>query len=280
MPTKIQPRRIDGKLTFNADNVYMSALVADYNLGLNHESTQGLIQLGTLTPAGDQNYEIGVESEEVSTGVPETAKDDLITKLTGQAELMITDMNPHAAKFAMGTQAEIQWTTAGLAATYSNTVTGTTSTNQTLYVSTASTVVAGDIVKVQLGGTGANAYYYPGIVARKDTSANTITLKYPLPEKPVEGNTVDLVGGYTIYHGGNTLLNITAIIQCDFPKGDQHLLQIFKGSATGGFKRQMGGAVKTPFAMKMYGETQNIGSLTDQVTMAATHVQFANYNAA
>lgn len=273
---KIQDRRINGDLSFNADLVYCTLLVANSSLGLTYTDTTGFVQVGTLSPAGDQSYSVGVDTEEVVTGTPETVKDDLISRLNGEASFMITDLNPHAAKYAMGTTAEIQWTTAGVATAYANTITGSSSTKQVLYVTTADTVVENDILKIELS-SGANAYYYPGIVAAKDTTANTITLKYPLPEIPVADATVELVGGYSLYHGGNTLQNLTALVQCDFPKGDQHLMEIFKCSATSGFERQMGGAVKTPITLKMYGTLKDIGSLTDQVTLAATHVQFPNY---
>lgn len=266
-------RQINGDLTFNADLVYASLFISKSNANLAYDSTAGWSPMGALSVASDQSFSVGMESEEVITGMPETVKDDLLRRLTGEASLLITDINPLSGKWAMGTTADIVWDTSGT--TWSGTVTGTTSTKAVIYVSTATGANVGDVIRFTFGSGNAQ-YYYPGIVDAVDTTANTLTLKYALPEIPAESSVIDRVRGYTLFHGGNVLQNISTLIQLDFPKGDQHNMHIFKGSANGGFTRQFNGPVRTPFQMKMYGVLKDIGSLTDQVTCAATYVGFPN----
>ena len=275
---KLQERRINGDLLDKADTVYMNLFVSNQSQGLDHTSTSGKVPVGTLTPAGDQSYQVGVESEEVVTGMPATAKDDLITALSGEASFLVTDLNPHAPKYAMGTTGEIQWNTTTGITPWADSISGSSSTKSLLYVAAlaSDSLVENDVVRVELS-EGGNVFYFPGIVGATDSTAKTISLKHRLPEIPVESATVVLVGGYTLHHGGNTLRTMTALVQCDFPKGDQHLMEIPSCSATGGYTRQMSGAVKTPISLKMYGTQGDIGALTDQVILARTHVQFANY---
>lgn len=268
----VQERQINGDLSFNADLVYGDVKVSNYSQGLAWTATSGWVRIGACSVASDQSFQVGVETEPVETGTPITAKDDLITRLSGEGSFLITDLNPHAARTAMGTTGAIQWDTSGT--TYTGTVNATTSTKQVIYVDSTTGAAANDIIKFELS-SGNNLYYYPGIV--DSVGADNLTLKYPLPEIPAESSSFERVRGYDLYHGGNTLQNYKTLVQLEFPKGDQHVMEILKNSFVGGYTRQMGGAVKTPLQAKMYGVLQDVGSLTDQVTLAVTHVQFPNY---
>lgn len=270
---KIRTSNINGNLTYSADLVYATLLVAKHSQGLAYDATTGWNRIGALSVANDQSFSVAVESEEVLTGVPVTPKDDLITRLNGQADFVITDMNPLAGKWSMGTTADIQWDTSGT--TWSGTILSTGSTVSALQLSTgnATGLAVGDVLKVPLS-SGNNVYYYPAVVDLIET--DLVTLRFKLPEVPANNSVAVRVRGYDLYHGGNNLQNMSIIVQLDFPKGDQHIMEILKSSATGGFTRTLTGAVKTPFKCKMYGELKDIGSLTDQVTCAITHVGFPN----
>lgn len=272
-----RPRKINGELSFNADLVYASVLIAKSSQGLAYDATEGFRQVATLSVASDQSFNVGVETEAVDTGAIITTKDDLIQRLTGEASFQFTDMNPLAGKWSMGTTAEIQWDTSGTA--WQGTIAGTTSTSTVLQFGTgeATGLAENDVLRIPLS-SGNNLNYFPGIVEAVDTTADTATLKYPIPEgqTPATSAVVDRVRGYDLYHGGNILQNMKLLVQLDFPKGDQHTLEVIKCSSTGGFTRQLSGAVKTPMNIKMYGTSQGIGTLTDQVTCAVTHVGFPN----
>lgn len=266
---KIRTSNINGDLTYNADLVYATLLVSKYSEALAYNATSGWRKIGALSVASDQSFQVGVETEEVLTGTPITAKDDLITRLNGEANFLMTDMNPLAGKWSMGTTGDIQWDTGGTA--WSGTIAGTSSTKQVLQVGTgeATGLAARDVIRVPIGND-----YVPGIV--DSIAGDAITLKYPLSEIPSTSAVLVRVQGYKLYHGGNVLENMAVLVQLDFPKGDQHILEIPKASATGGFTRQLSGAVKTPMKLKMYGSLDDIGSLTDQVVCAITHVGFPN----
>lgn len=270
---KMRASNINGDLTFKADLVYATLLVAKYSQSLAYDATTGWNKIGALSVASDQSFQVGVETEEVLTGVPITAKDDLITRLNGEASFVITDINPLAGKWSMGTTADIVWDTSGT--TWSGEIFGTTSTTSVLQLSTGdgTGLAVGDVLRVELS-SGNNVYYYPALVDL--VNGDAVTLQYPLPEIPAASSTVTRVRGYDLYHGGNALQNMAVLVQLDFPKGDQHILEIYKASATGGFTRQLSGAVKTPLQLKMYGTLKTIGSLADQVALAVTHVGFTN----
>lgn len=270
---QVQSRKINGDLSFNADLVYATLKVAKYSQGLAYTATSGWNSAGTLSVAADQSFQVGVETEAVDTGTPITTKDDLVSRLTGEAQFTITDINPLSGKWSMGTTNDIIWDTSGT--TWTGTVLGTTGGVNSIYVSTATGVSVKDVLKVPLSTSG-NIFYWPGIVDNVDTTAGIITWKYPLPEAPATSAVAERVRGYDLYHGGNVLQNMAVLVQLDFPKGDQHILEIPKCSATGGFTRQLSGAVKTPMNLKMYGTLRDVGTLTDQVTCAITHVGFPN----
>lgn len=267
---------INGDLQYEADIVTATLLVSKASRNLAHDATSGWQPTGQLSVSADQSFSVGMETEPVPTGAIETDKDDLVRRLTGEASYMITDMNPLSGKWSMGTTAEIQWDTSGT--TWSGTITSTNETSgtrQIIYVSTATGISPGDVLKIPLS-SGADLFYWPGIVDDVDTTDHIIYLKHKMPEIPAAAGVIQRVRGYTLYHGGNVLQNMNLLTQLDFPKGDQHVLQVPKCSATGGFTRQLSGVVKTPMTIKMYGNQIDIGSLTNQVVCAMTHVTFPN----
>lgn len=272
---KNQPSAINGDLSYNADNVYADLKICDYAQNLTYASTSGWVRGGTLSVAGDQSFSCGVDTIPVDTGAIITTKDDLVERLTGEASLVATDLNPHAARYAQGTTLDIQWDTdsstavAGTVAAAGGAVQSITLENSTQ----ASSFAVNDVIKVPLS-TGNNIFYWPAIISQ--ISDDTLTLKYAMPEAPADAAIIQKVFGYDLYHGGNVINNLHVLVQLDFPKGDQHILDILKCSMTGGFTRQLGGAVKTPLSLKMYGTLQDVGSLTDQVICAITRVQFPN----
>lgn len=272
--TKVQTSQINGALSYNADNVYADLKVCSSSQGLTYGATagDGMHRIAALGVASDQSFSCGMETEEVGTGAIETPKDDLILKLTGEASVTATDLNPHLARFATGTTLEIQWQTtsvSGTVAASGGAVTGVTLEDATQ----AGSFSVNDVMKVPLS-SGTNLYYWPAIVA--GVSGATVTFKYAIPAAPADSAEIFKLLGYDIFHGGNVIHNLHALIQLDFPKGEQHILDIFKCSMTGGFTRSLGGAVKTPASMKMYGEQQDVGSLTGQIVCAATRAQFPN----
>jgi len=269
---KVQSSLINGDLTFNADIVQASLKISPKLANLAHTATQGWVQAAALSPAGDQSFGAKLETEEVNTGGIESTKDDLTKKITGEGSFMATDLNPWFAKYAMGTNLDIQWQTTGAAAT----VTGTESTTTQIVLANsteAATFATNDVFHVPLGNS-SHTYLWPGIVLA--VNDDTLLLKYALPEIPATSAEVTKVTGYNMWHGGNEILNLHVMVQLDFPKGDQHILDVLSCSMTGGFTRNLGGAVKTPASLKMYGTQQDVGSAVDQVVVAVSRVTFPN----
>lgn len=272
--TQVQPRQLNGGLTYDADLVNAWLRSSKKSQGLSYTTTSGWGVLGALGVSVDQNFKVGVETVPVENGAIITEKDMLIQRLTGEANFQMIDMNPLAGQASMGTVPDIVWDTGGTAWSGTIITTGTTKTVIALSTGNATGLAVNDVLRFTLG-SGTNTYYYPGIVDAFDTTTDLVTLRYALPEIPGTG-TVTRVRGYDLFHGGNVLQHLKLLVQLDFPKGDQHIMEIKDCSSTAGYSRVLSGAVKTPMAVKMYGVLTDIGSYTDQVTCAVTHVGFPN----
>ena len=261
-------------LSHDGDNVVVHLYGAPAELEMGFADTAGFQRWGQLGSPGDQSFSVNPETEDIEVGSPMSAADTLLMKLTGQLDLVICDLNPHALEKSMGTDIPKEvtynatWNTGAGSA-----IVSATTKKLTLTTGEASGLAKNDMLEVQLPSKNGGTYpQYSKVIA---VNGDEVTLKWHLETEPQAGATVKLVDSLIIHHGGSSLVNQSLLLQLDFPKGYQHNLLVYNAQANGGVTRQLAGAVKTPSKWRMLSHLMTINT-KNYLVLASTQIKNPN----